>query len=512
MRVALVELGRIDYETSVALQDEIARMRSAGEIGDVVLFCEHEPVITLGRGSSIEDLLVPEEECRRRGVAVCATDRGGAVTYHGPGQLVVYPILDLRRYGKDLHAYVRRLEDAVVEALATLGVSASRRQGSTGVWARDGKVASIGIAVRNWISRHGVAVNVSPDVSGFDLIAPCGQPGLEISSVSASLGREASVREFADSMTEALSAVFDIELQTAALPDLGVVPPWLKRPAVVGPRLDDLDRLVSRLGLTTVCREAECPNAAECFARGELAVMILGHVCTRACAFCAVDHGRPAPPDRGEPDAVGRLARELELEHVVLTSVTRDDLPDGGAQHFADTVRRVKRHRPEAGVEVLVPDFRGRWESVDRVIESGPDVFAHDLETVARLYPRVRPGAGYRRSLDVLARASASGRDVVVKSGLIVGLGETEDEVIETLRDLWRAGCRAVTIGQYMRPGPEQLPIAEYVLPGRFARYAGAARELGFEAVASGPFVRSSYRAGELALQCRRSDVGGPAA
>jgi lipoic acid synthetase len=257
--------------------------------------------------------------------------------------------------------------------------------------------------------------------------------------------------------------------------------------------------LLQELGLNTVCREARCPNRAECFARGTATFMILGDVCTRDCAFCAVASGSPAPPEPDEPDRVAEAVRRMGLTHVVVTSVTRDDLPDGGSGHFAAVIAAM-RARTAATVEVLTPDFGGDLRLVDRVLDAGPDVFNHNVETVPRLYPDVRPQADYARSLSVLAHAALSGRTAVVKSGIMVGLGETRLEAAEVLGDLWRSGCRAVTVGQYLAPSDRHHPVVEYVPPDAFAELEREAREIGFDGVACGPFVRSSYRADETAL------------
>lgn len=276
-------------------------------------------------------------------------------------------------------------------------------------------------------------------------------------------------------------------------------PAWLvKRVPAVDTRR--MEALLTELGLRTVCRSARCPNLPECFGRATATFMILGRACTRSCRFCAVWDGRnPSPPDGDEPERLAEAVRRLGLRYVVVTSVTRDDLDDGGAGQFARAVRLV-RERAGAGVEVLVPDFQGDEEAVRKVLDSRPAVFAHNIETVPRLYPTVRPGAGYARSLSVLAAAARDG-GALVKSGLMVGLGESPGEVGGVLRDLRSAGCSIVTIGQYLSPGGGRLPVEEYVEPSGFEEYARAATEAGFAAVASGSFVRSSYRAEELYLR-----------
>jgi lipoic acid synthetase len=255
-----------------------------------------------------------------------------------------------------------------------------------------------------------------------------------------------------------------------------------------------VDRLVSGLNLHTVCQSARCPNRHECWNAGTATLLLLGGVCTRHCRFCAVDHGTPAPPDPGEPARAAELARALNLRHVVLTSVTRDDLPDGGASGFAAAVRAIRAAVPAATIEVLTPDFQGDFALADLVLEAGPEVFNHNLETVERLSPLVRPAASYRRSLSVLAHAARRG-SARVKSGLMLGLGETHEERLGALADLRSAGVEQLTLGQYLAPSAAHWPVAEFIPPDRFDDYARIARDCGFSGVESGPRVRSSYRA-----------------
>ena len=305
----------------------------------------------------------------------------------------------------------------------------------------------------------------------------------------------------------------------------GRLPPWLKKRLGPPGASPDVHKLLDDLKLETVCSGAHCPNQAECFARGTATFLILGDRCTRACRFCAIPVGQvcnlPSPvgqvcnpggvcnlpsPSPSEPDRVAEACARLALRHVVITSVARDDLPDGGAGHFAETIRAVRRRLPEAMVEVLIPDFQGDTAAVDTVIEAGANILNHNVETVPRLYPQVRPQADYRRSLDVLAHAkrrcaSGAGRlqtppgRLYTKSGLMVGLGETDDEVRQVLRDLRAAGCDIVTIGQYLAPSDEHLPVARFPTPDEFDAWEGEAKAMGFAAVAAGPFVRSSYHA-----------------
>jgi len=255
-----------------------------------------------------------------------------------------------------------------------------------------------------------------------------------------------------------------------------------------------------RQSLSTVCEEARCPNRGECFSRGTATFLLLGDVCTRACAFCDIQTGRPRPVDPLEPVRVAHASRSLGLSYVVLTSVNRDDLPDGGASHFAATICAVRRSEPSCGVEVLTPDFKGRLDSVRAVVEARPDVFNHNVETVPRLYASVRRGAALDRSLAVLAGARRFDPTLTTKSGLMVGVGESPAEVLELLARLREADVDIVTIGQYLRPSRENLPVVEYVRPELFEGYREAGERLGFRHVFAGPFVRSSYRAEEALL------------
>jgi lipoic acid synthetase len=272
------------------------------------------------------------------------------------------------------------------------------------------------------------------------------------------------------------------------------LPPWAKRPLGEPSRLHEMKSILRSRNLHTVCESARCPNIGECFTKPTATFMILGDVCTRNCGFCAVQNKKmPLPVDPDEPGNIALTAEELGLKHVVITSVTRDDLADGGAMQFALTIRTIKDTISNISVEVLTPDFEGSEEALELVLGAGPDIFNHNLETVARLYGEVRPGADYRRSLDVLTRASGAG--IMTKSGIMVGLGETKDEVKEVLSDLVRVGCDAVTIGQYLQPKRENLEVKQYIRPEEFIEYELYGRSLGIRHVYSAPFVRSSYKA-----------------
>ena len=273
-------------------------------------------------------------------------------------------------------------------------------------------------------------------------------------------------------------------------------PPWLVTPAAGLGVVDRMARRLQPLQLATICHSAHCPNQGDCFERGTATFMILGTRCTRRCRFCAVDKDIPHGLDAGEPMRVARAVRQLGLTHAVVTSVTRDDLPDGGAGHFAATIQQIRRHCPGASVEVLVPDFNGSIPALDTICAARPEVFTHNLETVPRLYGWVRPQADYRRSLGLLSYAAS--RAFTTKAGLMLGLGETENEIKKILLDLKQAGCRLLTLGQYLPPSKDHVPVARYVRPQEFEMWAETARGMGFTAVASGPLVRRSYRAKEM--------------
>lgn len=277
------------------------------------------------------------------------------------------------------------------------------------------------------------------------------------------------------------------------------LPAWLRRPLARGGEYQHVDALLGELQLSTVCREAKCPNRGECFASGTATFLVAGDACTRGCRFCAVETRVPQPLDPDEPARVGEAVARLGLRHAVVTMVTRDDLTDGASGHIVATIGAIRAAAPGTAIEVLVSDFGGDMAAVDAVADAAPDVFNHNLETVPRLYASVRPGADYARSLAVLAGAKARRPAMPTKSGLMLGLGETHDEVVAVMRDLREAGCDLLTFGQYLRPSAKHLPVAEFVEPAEFAALAREGRRMGFTGVASAPFVRSSYHAAELA-------------
>ena len=275
-------------------------------------------------------------------------------------------------------------------------------------------------------------------------------------------------------------------------------PPWLRRRLPSGPDYEYIRRLVDKGHLHTVCQEAKCPNIWECFSHHTATFLILGNRCTRNCRFCAVASTPVAPPDPAEPVRVAQTAQQMELKYVVVTSVTRDDLPDGGAGHFAATIRELRKHLPAALVEVLIPDFQGNSDALKMVVNARPDVLNHNIETVPRLYPTVRPEADYHRSLGLLKKVKTLAVDMPTKSGLMLGLGETAVEIRETLEDLAGIGCDFLTLGQYLQPSRKHLPVEKFVSPEEFDDWKETALKIGFSDVASGPFVRSSYHAKKL--------------
>jgi lipoic acid synthetase len=275
-------------------------------------------------------------------------------------------------------------------------------------------------------------------------------------------------------------------------------PSWLKKRL---PPYQDLARVKSILDETdlhTVCEEACCPNLGECFSRGTATFLILGRRCTRNCGFCAIEHGIPAPPDETEPERVAQAVKKMGLRYVVITSVTRDDLPDGGASLFAKVIRAIRILDPKIKVEVLIPDFRGDPSSLEIVLKERPDVLNHNMETISRLYHRVRPQADYQRSLDLLRRSKEDYPFIPTKSGFMLGLGETQEEVLELLRDLREVGCNFLTIGQYLQPHQDRLSVVRFVPPEEFEKYKQIGETMGFRSIASGPFVRSSFHAAEM--------------
>ena len=528
-------LGRMAYREAWDLQRAFWEGRRNGRSdADYLLLVEHPHVYTVGRNGDGSHLLASAERLAELGAERFDIDRGGDVTYHGPGQLVGYPILRLADVRKII-PYVRAVEEVLIRTLAGFGVESWREPGYTGVWTARGKAAAIGVRVSRYVTMHGFALNVNPDMDFFTHMNPCGITDRPAASLAELLDRPVSLEEATERLIPAFAGVFGYqrnETQLGAfvrgqgrprrfdvdrlladgcfspgraqsvpvtinrkLPGEPDRPPWMRVRARQGGEFRDLGKMMRELGLNTVCEEAACPNIYECWGQGTATVMILGDVCTRACGFCNVTTGRPAGLDREEPGRVAEAADRMGLRHMVITSVNRDDLPDGGSEVFARTVAEVRRRVPGCEVEVLIPDFKGEEGDLRRVLEAGPAVLNHNTETVLRLQREVRTAASYGRSLTLLARAKRLGPQRAVKSGLIVGMGETREEVLGALADLRAVGTDVVTIGQYLRPTPRHRPVSRYVRPDEFAEYAAAGRRLGLAHVESGPLVRSSYHA-----------------
>jgi len=586
LRVRL--LGRVPYDEALVLQRALHdRSRD-----DHVLVLEHPHVFTLGVRADPAHVLVDPAEV---GAQLVRADRGGDVTYHGPGQLVVYPVLGVPMGPRAIPCHVHAIEQVVIDTLAELGLAAARLEGCPGVWVdADGpaprKICAVGVRVTRGRSMHGLALNVDPDLAWFGRIVPCGIDDKGVTSVAAEgiattpaavaeiLVRHAVRRWAPDGAFERQDvdagtwsrrrAAADgagrggasaptgpprsdpvpiepspadpvpsepvpadpvpagpapagrsgpvgaapsssrhrgpgprlaVRLRQAGVDPAGGLalgarkPPWLRVPVTMGRPYLALRGTVRDLGLVTVCEEAGCPNIFECWAEGTATFMINGERCTRACGFCLVDTRRPGPLDPDEPERVAAAVERLDLSHAVVTAVARDDLADGGAAAFAATVEAIRRRRPGTAVEVLVPDCKGDAASLAVIVAARPDVFNHNLETVARLQRAVRPSADYARSLAVLARAKDAG--LVTKSGLILGMGERRHEVLGALADLRGVGVDIVTLGQYLRPTAAHLPVARWWTPEEFddLRRAGAA--MGFAHVESSPLTRSSYHA-----------------
>ncbi len=527
-------LGLVGYAEAFDLQHALA-LRATD---DYLLLLEHPHVYTLGMRADPAHVLCDPTSV---GATVFRTDRGGDVTYHGPGQLVAYPIVTLGDDPGSGPLHVRCAEQVVIDALADVGVEASRHDGYPGVWIDVGgaaprKVAAVGVrTVRGVDGRrrtlHGVALNVDCDLAMFGHIVPCGIADYGVTSLRAE-GHDVPMDDVVDAVAARAVMIWgahgadrqdvrvgpasprgtsdrsDVRTDERAVlrrlrqagtdPDAGMPlrsrkPPWLRVPARMGEEFLSLGRTVHDLGLVTVCEEAGCPNIFECWSDGTATFMVNGSRCTRACGFCLVDTRRPMPLDPTEPERVAKAVERLRLSHAVVTCVARDDLTDGGAGAIAATVEAIRRRSPGTSVEVLISDCKGDAASLQLVFGARPDVLNHNVETVARLQRAVRPSAGYARSLTVLARAADEG--LVVKSGLMVGLGESKEEVVSALADMASVGASIATIGQYLRPSADHLPVARWWTPEELDELAVAGRALGLAHVEASPLTRSSYHA-----------------
>ena len=527
-------LGRVRYRDAHVLQEALKKAGGA----EYLLLLEHPHVYTLGVRARAEHVLVDPESV---GAELVHADRGGDVTYHGPGQLVGYPILNVPMGLRAVPAHVHAIEQLVIDALGDLGLGhAGRLAGYPGVWVdpegpEPEKICAVGVRIDRGRSMHGFALNVDPDLSMFGHIVPCGLRDMGVTSLAAK-GLNVTMREVVEAIVrrvpDCLVPGARPERQDASwwpgsarsmppagaphrapgatraldrrLVDAGVdpgqavalssrKPAWVLAQARIGPELIRLRSTMRELNLVTVCEEAGCPNIFECWADGTATFMINGERCTRACGFCLVDTRRPLPLDPGEPERVAEAVARMRLAHAVVTAVARDDLADGGAQAFAETIAAIRRRSPGTTVEVLISDCKGDDASLNIIFHARPDVLNHNLETVNRLQRAVRPSASYARSLSVLARAVAAG--CTTKSGIILGMGETVDEVVSALGDLRAVGVEIVTLGQYLRPTAAHLPVARWWAPSEFEELAATGRSLGLVHVEASPLTRSSYHA-----------------
>jgi len=530
-------LGRLPYAEAWDLQRAFHEGRVRGRTDDdYLLLLEHPPVFTIGRNGDASNLLVGMAGAVDKGAEVHHVDRGGDITFHGPGQLVGYPIVELDD-PKQIVPYVRRIEEVLIRTLAEFGISGWREDGLTGVWTERGKVAAIGIRVSRRVTMHGFAINLHPNMDYFGMMNPCGITDREVTNVSELVGRRVSLEEAVDALIPHFEQVFGYsgsETQRSAfvrgqgressfevdrllkagtfsaearaeepvlvngrLPGEPVRPEWMKVKARMDSDYLELKKLMRGLELNTVCEEANCPNIYECWGMGTATLMILGDKCTRACSFCNVTTGKPTEFDIFEPFRAAEAIGKMNLKHAVITSVNRDDLDDGGAGIFAQTITESRRKSPGTEIEVLIPDFKGDREALQTVMDARPEVLNHNTETVMRLQRDIRTSANYGRSLALLWRAKQMYPEGLTKSGLIVGMGETEEEVLATLADMRAVGIDIITIGQYLRPTARHRPIHRYVHPDEFARYKSFGEGIGLPHVESGPLVRSSYHAKE---------------
>jgi lipoyl synthase len=541
-------LGRVGYQDGLALQRGLWK---AGQ-DDWLLLLEHRHVYTLGVRAKAEHVLVDPSSV---GAELVRSDRGGDVTYHGPGQLVGYPIMSVPMGPNASPCHVHRIEQVVIDALADLGLTGTGRlDGYPGVWVDpDGpdprKICAIGVRVSRGRSMHGFALNVDPDMSYFGHIVPCGIADKSVTSMAAE-GNRAPMPSVVDALARRSESTWgykrvdrrevawrvsgsdlapftrgegpgrptgrerstpvtapvrmlDRRLSEAGVdPESGLPPSqrkpdWLRVKARMGEEYRSLRHTMRDLSLVTVCEEAGCPNIYECWADGTATFMINGDRCTRACGFCLVDTRKPAAPDPAEPGRVAEAVARLGLAHAVVTTVARDDLPDGGAAAFAATVNAIRHRSPHTAIELLISDCKGDPASLATIFDSRPDILNHNLETVMRLQRAVRPSASYARSLAVLARAKAAG--LTTKSGLIVGMGESFDEVLSALADMHGVGVDIVTVGQYLRPTTNHLPVARWWRPEEFVQIKAAGEAIGIPHVEASPLTRSSYHARQAA-------------
>ena len=541
-------LGKVRYRDALAIQESLFEARPE----NYLLLMEHFSVFTLGVNGDESNILVEPSEI---GAEVIRIKRGGDVTYHGPGQLVGYPILTVpgKRGGgmADTSAYVHSVEQLIIDALTELGLPYCGRIAKyPGVWVDPNgnsprKIAAIGVRLSRGRSMHGFAINVKPDMSYFEAIVPCGIKEMEVTSLHQE-GLNLNLKEVTDVISELAAARWsegrmdrsDVawrirsqdlspftrgegpgnrklnvgsanysptksESLTATKVQLKRKPEWMKVKAQFGPEYRKIKQTMRANQLVTVCEEAGCPNIYECWKDGTATFMILGDRCTRACGFCLIDTQRPLPPDVDEPQRVADAVKSMGLDYAVVTMVARDDLADGGAQQVANTVVAIRKTNPSTSIEVLISDLKGHPDDLEKVFTSSPDVLNHNVETVPSLQRTVRPSASYARSLAVLCRAKQYG--LTTKTSIMLGLGEREEEVHILLKDLSRIGVDIVTLGQYLSPTSNHLPVERWWTPEEFQGFKTYGESLGITHVESSPLTRSSYHAKQSQISALQS-------
>ena len=486
----ICDCGLADFKEILQQQYQLRDKRYLNEITDTVLIAEHHPVITLGARQTANKLLVSRSELEKQQIDLVDIRRGGGATAHNLGQLVFYPILNLHCLGLGIKEYITKLEAIGIELLKLLGVNSQRRNGFPGLWVGDRKIASIGVRVSKFVTYHGMAINIQNNLSIFDYIIPCGLNGIKMTSVYNETAKSHSMQHVKQKLAKLLIKHFSSINKRKKLPS------WLHRPLPAGEKYNYTKNLLNSLCLETICTNANCPNRSLCWARATATVLILGNICTRNCKFCSVPTGKPNPPDPTEPLRIAELAKQMKLKYLVITSVTRDDLPDGGAAHFRNCIKKVRQQCPDIKFEILTPDFKTCLKPALTILKDAlPFVFAHNVETVPSLYSVARPGADYKSSLKLLKMAKKSFDNIQTKSSIMLGLGENDDEIEQVLKDLRNAGCDRITIGQYLKPSNNSLDVIEYVKPEKFDYWKQKAVQLGFTWVISSPFARSSYLA-----------------
>ncbi len=498
MTLQIEQLGLTPYHVAYERQIQLLKkLHKDDREDDVCLILEHPSVFTLGRNGTTEHVTVSESFLQERDIKLIKIERGGEVTYHGPGQTVCYPIINLRRRKLSIVEYVHTLEQVMLAVVQHFGIAANRDDRNHGIWVDNQKLGSVGIAVRHGISYHGLALNVNMDLEPFSWMNPCGLHGVSMTSMEKQSGQAVDIKAVGSVMAEEFANAFQ-EPHTKKNTTRIAKPKWLRQRLPTGSGYEKTRQLLRSSGLSTVCQEARCPNQFECFGKGAATFMLMGENCTRNCGFCAVAHAGPDQLDPEEPAQIAAAVHGMGLKYAVLTSVTRDDLPDGGAAHFSKAIQAIRKMCPDTLVEVLIPDLQGNETALEFLCQHKPSVLNHNIETVAGLYPEVRPQAIYERSLALLANVKKKNPDIVTKSGLMLGLGETREELQQTMTDIRDTGCDLLTLGQYLQPTRDHLAVHRYVPPEEFATIRKTALELGFAGVAAGPHVRSSYQAKEL--------------